>query len=50
MAQNVIYNPWGATKGPWLCLMTKLLLSDLFLRFSFVSAFSHFLDVNLFFG
>ena len=24
--QNIIYSPWGATKGPWLCLMAKVLL------------------------
>ena len=25
MVQNVIHSPCGGTKGPWLCLMTKLL-------------------------
>ena len=23
MAQNIIYSPWGGTKGPWLYLMTN---------------------------
>ena len=32
------------TKGPWLCLMPKLLLCCLVWLFSFASAFSHFSD------
>ena len=39
MAQNIIYSPWERTKGPWLCLMTTLLLFSLLWLFSFVSAF-----------
>ena len=39
MAQNIIYSPWERTKGPWLCLMTTLLLFILCRLFSFVSAF-----------
>ena len=43
MAQNIIYSPWEGTKGPWLCLLTKLLLfCPVSLLFS-ASAFSHFL-------
>ena len=42
MAQSVIYCSWEGTKGPWLCLMAKLLLLGLLWLFSFVSAFSHF--------
>ena len=32
MAQNIICSPWRGTKGPWLCLMAKLLfcLTDFF--------------------
>lgn len=26
MAQSIIYCSWGGSKGPWLCLMSKLLL------------------------
>ena len=26
MAQGIICDPWGGSKGPWLCLMSKLLL------------------------
>ena len=44
MAQDIIYSPWGGTKGPWLCFMAKLLLFCLAWLFSFVSAFSHFSD------
>ena len=44
MAQNIIYSPREGTKGPWLCLMTKLLLSSLLWLFSFISAFSHLSD------
>jgi len=39
MIQNIIYSPWERTKGPWLCLMTILLLFSLLWLFSFVSAF-----------
>ena len=45
MAQNIIYSPWGGTKGPWLCLMAKVLLFCLAWLFSFLSAFSHFSDL-----
>ena len=44
MAQNIICSPWGGTKGPWLCLMTRLLLLGLLWLFSFVSTCSHFSD------
>ena len=40
-AQKIICSPWEGTKGPWLCLMTKLLLLGLIWLFSFVPAFSH---------
>ena len=40
MAQNIIYSPWRGTKGPWLCLMAKLLYFVLLDCFSF---FQHFL-------
>ena len=36
MAQSIIYSPWEETKGPWLCLMTELLLLGLLWLFSFV--------------
>ena len=39
MAQNIICSPWERTKGPWLCLMTTLLLFSLLWLFSFVSTF-----------
>ena len=39
MAQNIIYSPWGGTKGPWLCGMAKVLLFCLAWLFSFFSAF-----------
>ena len=39
-----VYSPWGGTKRPWLCLMTKLLLFGLVWLFSFASAFLHFSD------
>ena len=39
MAQNIIYSPWEGTKGPWLCLLTTLLLFSLLRLFSLVSAF-----------
>ena len=44
MAQNIIYSPWGRTKGPWLCLLAKVLLFCLAWQFSFLSEFSHFSD------
>ena len=44
VAQNIIYSPRGGTKGPWLCLMVKLLLFSLAWLFSFLYAFSHFFD------
>ena len=37
MAQNIIYSPWKRTKGPWLFLMTTLLLFSL-LWWLYVSA------------
>ena len=40
--QNIIYSPWGGTKG--LCLMAKLLFFCRAWLFPFVSAFSHFSD------
>lgn len=49
MAWNITYSPLGRKKGPWLCLMSKLLLFYLVWLFSFISAFYHFL-LNLFFG
>ena len=39
MAQNIIYSPCERTKGPWLCLMTTLLLFSLLCLFLFISAF-----------
>ena len=35
VVQNIIYSPWGRTKGPWLCLMAKdyFVLLDCFLFF-----------------
>ena len=44
MAQNIIYNPWERTKGPWLCLATTTLLFSLLWLFSFISTCSHFSD------
>ena len=41
MTLGIIYSPWGETKGPWLCFVTKQLFCLAWL-FSFVSAFSHF--------
>ena len=41
MAQNIIYRTWEGSKGPRLCLLTKLLLFGLPWLFTFVSAFSH---------
>ena len=38
MAQNVIHSPWEWTKGPWHCLVTKLLLFCLAWLISFASA------------
>ena len=43
MAQKIICSPWEGSKGPWLCLMTILLLGLLWL-FTFISAFSHLSD------
>ena len=43
MAQEIIYSPGRATKGPWLGLMTELLLFCT-VCFSFVSAFSYISD------
>ena len=44
VAQNIINSTWGRTKGPWLCLMAKVLILCLAWLFSFLSAFSHFSD------
>ena len=30
IVQNIMYSPGEGTEGPWLCLLTKLLLFDLF--------------------
>lgn len=32
LAQNIIYRPWDRTKGPWFCLMARLLfcLAEMF--------------------
>ena len=38
------YSPWGGTRGPRLCIMTKLLLFCRASLLSFASAFSHFSD------
>ena len=43
-SQNIVCSPWGGTKGPWLCLVTTLLLFVLLWLLSFVSACSHVLD------
>ena len=37
-------SPWGGTKGPWYCSVTKLLSFCLACLFSFVFAFSHSSD------
>ena len=42
MAQDIICSPWEATKGSWICLMTKLLLWLL----SFVSGIFALLWLN----
>ena len=42
-SKDMVYSPWGRTKGPWLCLMVKVLLFCLAWLFFFLSAFSHFL-------
>ena len=39
MVHNIICSPWERAEGPWLCLMTTLLLFSLFLPFYFVSTF-----------
>ena len=39
---QTIYSAWGGAKGPWLCLLTKLVLFCLVWQLSFASAFSHF--------
>ena len=39
MVHNIISSPWERAEGPWLCLMTTLLLLSLFWPFSFVSTF-----------
>ena len=48
MAQNVIYNSWRGTKGPWFCLLTIIIRSHLnaFLCFFMFSL----LWLYLFFG
>ena len=45
MAQNIVHRPWGGTKGPGLCLVTKLVLFGLLWLSSFVSASSHFSEL-----
>ena len=40
VAQNIIYSPWGGSKGPWLCLMTKL---DYLVLLNCVPLLLHFL-------
>ena len=44
VAQSLVSSPRGGTKGPWLCLMTRLLLLGLLWRFSLVSVPSHCSD------
>ena len=44
MAQNIVHRPRGGTKGPGLCLVTKIVLFGLLWLSSFVSASSHFSD------
>ena len=44
MAQNIICSPWEGMKGPWLCLLLKLLLFCPIWLLFFASAFSHFSD------
>ena len=44
MAHNIIYSPWGRTKGLWLCWMAKLLLFCFAQLFSFFSVFFHSSD------
>ena len=39
MAQNIIHSPWERIKGPWLWLMTSLVLFSLLWVSSFVSVF-----------
>ena len=39
MTQNIIYGPWKGAKGPWLCLMSRLLQFGLLWLLSFVTAF-----------
>ena len=50
MAQGIIYSPWGATKGPWLCLMTKLLLILSCLTVLLCFCIFSLLWLNFFFG
>lgn len=35
MGQNIIYSTWEGTRGPWFCLMNKLLLFGLLWLLSF---------------
>ena len=44
IAQDIIYSPWGRTKGPWLCLMAKVSLFCLAWLFSLFSSLSRFTD------
>ena len=50
MAQNIIYSPWGGTKGSWLCQVAKLLLFSFAWLFSLFSCIFSFLWLNLLFG
>lgn len=45
---RILYIVSGGTKGPWLCLMAKLLLFYLLNCFLFVSGFSHFSQLKLY--
>ena len=45
MAQTIIYSLWGVNKGPWHCLMAKLILFCFAWLFSILFVFSHFYDL-----
>ena len=49
LAQSIIYSPWGGAKGPWLCLIAKLLFCLAWL-FSFCFCIFLLLWVNLCYG
>ena len=44
LTQDIIYSPWGGTKGPWPFFMAKLLWFRLIWPFPSVSALSHLSD------